>query len=183
MKVKVCGLKNIKELEWAIKLQYDFAGIVVYKKSKRYVDFKQTIKMLEFAKNKIKTVVVSLNFKDVIPYVEISDFFQVYEYVEFNLDKFIFASDTEPANKDYKYFLYDTSRGSGEFRKFPNWLYKFREKLIIAGGLNCENVKTIKDLKPEGVDVSSGVEVSGKKDYFLMKKFINNCKSLSKEVK
>lgn len=46
-------------------------------------------------------------------------------------------------------------------------------KIIIAGGLNKENVgSVIKDINPFGVDVSSGVERDGVKDLKLMKEFI-----------
>lgn len=44
---------------------------------------------------------------------------------------------------------------------------------IIAGGLTPENVKeTILKFRPDGVDVSSGVEKEGKKDRELILKFI-----------
>lgn len=49
--------------------------------------------------------------------------------------------------------------------------------LILAGGLNPENVKdAIETVRPEIVDVSSGVETAGKKDARLVNKFITECK-------
>jgi len=51
-------------------------------------------------------------------------------------------------------------------------------KVIIAGGLNKENVcSVIKDIKPFGVDVSSGVEKDGIKDFRMMKEFIDAVKN------
>jgi phosphoribosylanthranilate isomerase len=51
-------------------------------------------------------------------------------------------------------------------------------RLIVAGGLRPENVALgIAELKPWGVDVSSGVEISpGRKDPALVKLFIKNAR-------
>lgn len=48
------------------------------------------------------------------------------------------------------------------------------KRLMIAGGLNRDNVKTaIRLLRPNGVDVSSGVEKNGEKNRERMQQFIN----------
>jgi phosphoribosylanthranilate isomerase len=134
------------------------------------------IKLARYAKDKIKTVAVSVTYADVSNVERYFDYIQVYEQV--NKDNLIFASNTKPTGNSFKYFLYDKSKGSGEFESFPEWLDDLRGKLIIAGGLNYQNVRDIiKRYSPFGVDVSSGVEnAQGEKDYELMRKFIESVK-------
>ncbi len=176
--VKVCGIKNIREAKWAIELGYNAIGIVVYKKSKRYVSFNDAKKIIEYAKNKILTVTVSLFYNDVNKYIDLCDYIQIYEYIERKTDNLIYSSHIEPHSKNFKYFLYDASRGSGIFEKFPEWLTNYKRELIIAGGLNSENVTSIiEKFTPFGIDVSSGVELKGIKNFFKMKTFIDKIRS------
>ncbi len=71
-------------------------------------------------------------------------------------------------------FMPDLAGGTG---KTFNWSLARRVKgdkpLILAGGLNQDNIlKALDQVKPYAVDVSSGVEIEGKKDFNKIKNFI-----------
>lgn len=65
--------------------------------------------------------------------------------------------------------------GSGKTFSWKDFKYDLSFPWLLAGGLTNSNVKNaINLLQPNGVDVSSGVEMErGKKDMELIKKFIN----------
>ena len=80
------------------------------------------------------------------------------------------------------YILFDTPSvtGGGGGQTFDWSLLKdFSRPYFVAGGLNPGNVgQVIKELRPYGVDVTSGVESSpGKKSQPLLKAFLNEARS------
>ena len=77
-------------------------------------------------------------------------------------------------------FIPGTTGGSGQTF---NWQLleglPLKPPLILAGGLNPGNVgRAVALVRPYGVDVSSGVEVNGKKDMALMRAFIQRVKEV-----
>jgi phosphoribosylanthranilate isomerase len=54
-----------------------------------------------------------------------------------------------------------------------------KKQLILAGGLNCQNItEAISNVRPAVVDVSSGVETEGIKDFNKMNEFINKVRMI-----
>lgn len=177
MFVKVCGLKDTSQIDKAIEYGYDAIGVVTYHKSKRYSTPENAIKLAEYARGKIASFVVGLHYSDVEAAAEAFDYIQIYESRQ--LTNLAFASHEQPPEGlNYSYFVYDASVGSGVFQTFPEWLKDMKERLIVAGGLNKDNVcSAIREIKPFGVDVSSGVEKDGVKNFELMKEFIDAVKN------
>jgi phosphoribosylanthranilate isomerase len=179
MFTKVCGLKTKKQIDKAIEYGYDAIGVVTYIKSIRYCPPKDAVELAEYAKGKIKSFVVGVNYSDVEEAAAYFDYTQIYEMRQ--VPHLVLASkEMPPSDLEYEYFIYDASIGSGVFHQFPKWVKDMSEKIIVAGGLNVENVcSVIQDIKPFGVDVSSGVEKDGVKDVNMMKEFIDAVNSCS----
>jgi phosphoribosylanthranilate isomerase len=178
MFVKVCGLKTKEQIDHAIAYGYDAIGIVTYHKSKRYCTNDEAIELAGYANGRIKRFVVGLTYDDVKTVAHAFDYTQIHEARQ--VSKLVLASkEIPPGDIDFEYFIYDASIGHGIFRPFPDWVKAMAGNVIVAGGLNPENVcPVIKTVNPYGVDVSSGVEKDGVKDPRLMKRFIEavrNC--------
>jgi phosphoribosylanthranilate isomerase len=172
--IKVCGIKDLRYIDWAISLGFNAIGIVKHKESPRYVEDDMSLRLIAYARNRIKTVAVGLTFDEIKDLYELVDYIQIYERGP--EEKLIYASNNFDETIKCKYFLFDSSKGRGSFNDFPDWIRRYSDKTIIAGGLRIDNVAMIvKNLKPCGIDVSSGVEIDrGIKDYNKMKDFINN---------
>ena len=96
------------------------------------------------------------------------------------------ASSIKDVNnyEDTDFYLFDTyvkGMPGGTGVSF-NWdilkNHSFKKPIFLAGGLTPKNVReAVNKVSPYAVDVASGVEKSpGKKDYGLLKEFINNAK-------
>ncbi|MBA46959.1 MAG: N-(5'-phosphoribosyl)anthranilate isomerase [Dehalococcoidia bacterium] len=70
-----------------------------------------------------------------------------------------------------------SSGGTGKVFNWKKYSSLFSKNIFVAGGLNPINVSEIISIyKPWGVDVSSGVESNGIKDFNKIRKFIDHSK-------
>jgi len=179
MIVKVCGLTTFVHITYAKELGYDMVGVVLHEKSKRYVPPEKALDMAAFAaESGILSVAVGVTFNEVMDVARYFDYIQIYENISTPYPT-IYATSKEPdGNISYEYLLYDVSRGSGQFVKIDSWVRKYADKIILAGGLDPDNVnEVIEAFHPFGVDVSSGVEENpGVKSFDKMKLFISRIK-------
>jgi phosphoribosylanthranilate isomerase len=194
-KVKICGLMELEHVKAAVDAGADAIGFV-FAPSSRKVTVEQA---QELAKEIPKDVLKIGVFVNETP-EEITRIYETVplDYVQFHGDEdssFIrklqlpsikalpvkSTGDVEKASEyDVNYYLFDapgTVYKGGSGVTFDWALLKDAEipaeKIILAGGLNVENVKeAVGRVQPFMVDVSSGVELNKRKDSGLIREFI-----------
>lgn len=203
VKVKICGIKNLQDVQAVNKHKPDFAGFVFYPLSKRYVSLIVARRLKAALNRHIKTVGVFVN----APVEEISaaaeqgiiDLVQLHgdegnayiaelkKICRLPIIKAVRVQDENDIKRadyyDCDYLLFDTysqSAYGGTGRQFNTQLLKgvkIHKPYFIAGGLNADNVRrAIKGLKAFAADVSGGVETDGGKDAAKIKAFIKQVK-------
>ena len=190
-KIKFCGLKTRADISFANELLPEYVGFVFAPKSKRYVTPAQVEKFRGALSEKICVVgvFVNENFQTVAELLSagIIDAAQLHgsednDYIK-NLrgvtKKIIIkafqiktANEIAAVEKSFADFvLIDAGAGDGKVFDW-NLVKNLRREYFLAGGLTPENVgDAIRILNPFAVDVSSGIETDGKKDFNKMVAF------------
>lgn len=203
VKVKICGIKNLQDVQAVNKHKPDFAGFVFYPLSKRYVSLIVARRLKAALNRHIKTVGVFVNapVEEIAAAAELGiiDLVQLHgdegnayiaelkKICKLPIIKVVRVQDESDIKRadyyDCDYLLFDTysqSAYGGTGRQFNTQLLKgvkIHKPYFIAGGLNAENVRrAIKGLKPFAADVSGGVETDGGKDAAKIKAFIKQVK-------
>lgn len=193
MKIKLCGLTRPCDIEAVNELQPDYVGFVFAKKSRRYVSPEKAEELKAMLAPGIQAVGVFVNEEpeQIVSLLEagIIDVAQLHgqegereirrlrELTDhpliqaFRIDT---EQDVERANASTAdYVLLDS--GAGGTGTVFDWdlLQAIRRPYFLAGGLDTENLGTVKvKLNPYGVDVSSGIETDGYKDKEKMTAFV-----------
>jgi len=200
MRVKICGLTNVSDALAAADYGADAVGFVLYKSSPRYIDRMTVQNIISQLPPFVTTVGVfaDVTEKEILSTVEECglDVIQLQgdEPADYcrrlgsRVIKAIRVRDQFSLNQMIPYkvraFVLDTYRKGelGGTGKTFDWnlavdAKKFG-KIILAGGLTPENVgPAIEQVRPYGVDVSTGVEERlGKKDHSKLKRFIETAK-------
>lgn len=199
---KICGLTREQDVHAAVQAGADAIGLVFYPPSPRYVSIEQAAKLCQHVPPYVQIVGLFVNpqveqLHETLGQVPL-------DVLQFHGDespeacqamahscqrRWYKAIQVKPEldllEEIYKFQKVGTSAllldawhpelkgGTGlcfDWQKFP----KIAAPLILAGGLNPDNVATaIACTQPHAVDVSGGVELSkGIKDPQLMQKFI-----------
>ncbi|APM38656.1 phosphoribosylanthranilate isomerase [Clostridium kluyveri] len=197
IKVKICGLKREEDIKCVNKYKPDYVGFV-FSKSKRQVNLEQAKMLIANLDSSIKSVGVFVDEAleyvyntskilalDVIQFHGSEDEEYMRHFNEFTIWKALKVRCREDIlNLNYKYadgiVLDNKTAGSG---KCFDWDIardiKIKKDLILAGGINEENVETAAYIvSPNIVDVSSGVESQGYKDSSKIKMFIEKVRNI-----
>ena len=194
MKVKICGITSYEDAMIAVDAGADALGFVFYKKSPRFIDYESARSIVDRLPPFVERVGLFVNclaaeVDEVCKLTGMSTaqiHFDVDERYLRSLDTKVLpvvrAKNPEDVFKfSSSYRLVDAyceSYGGVGKRLNIEWFNSVeRSKIIIAGGLNPENVAEVVRYGFYGVDVSSGVELSkGKKDPIKVRDFIKRAK-------
>lgn len=197
MKIKVCGLKDPKNMQEIDALHPDFVGLIFYPKSPRFIGgeiFPNTTakKVGVFVETPVHYIVrqaekhqldyIQLHGKESLEKVKslYEKGFQLIKVFSVgpNFD-FSVTADFEPY---CAYFLFDTQgeKPGGNGLQF-NWemlqTYSSKTPFLLSGGIGPADVEQIKKFAHpawRGIDVNSGFESKpGVKNNCLLKKFID----------
>jgi phosphoribosylanthranilate isomerase len=187
--IKICGMTNISDARSAVEYGVDALGFIFYPKSKRYVSPEKAKEMIRKLPCKLIRVGVFVNqeireVKEIVRFCNLS-LIQLHgdesphycgQFTGFSLIKAVSPrTGTEILRlRDYPVDAvlvdaYEQGRYGGT-GKTSDWKLaikvKERHPLILSGGLNADNIRdAIETVRPQAVDINSGVEISpGKKD-------------------
>ena len=191
-KVKICGLSTKEAVKTAVSAGADYIGFV-FAPSKRQVTLEQAAELAKLIPADVKKVgvFVSPNRKELLEAIEKVglDLVQIHGQAADDLfENLPCASiqavqvdgDGHVPNSQADYLLFDAPvAGSGQTFDWGRLdTTELAQPFFIAGGLNENNVaRAIQHFSPFAVDVSSGVETDGQKDYEKIRRFIERVKN------
>ena len=205
VKVKICGMTNLKDVKVAVDGGVDAVGFIFYKKSPRSVTMQAVRKIVLELPPFVDSVGVFVNetAEQINKIADRCNLDRVQLHgnesptfckkIRRRVIKAIRVKDIQSLKKlsDYPVssFLLDTfseDQYGGTGRVF-DWNLAYPAKkygpIILAGGLTPNNVRqAIQRIQPYGVDVCSGVESQpGIKDHKKMQIFLKNVKAERKK--
>ena len=200
--VKICGITNDADARAAIDAGADALGFNLVRQSPRYIDIDSAAVWIDKLPNEILKVAVLVDpdWEDAcranqLPFIdalqlhgnESPQFCRRLSEAGVHFAKALPVKHSQSLGSVPDFFtnplLLDSGSAAGfggSGKAFPwkfawQFVQKHRElNVILAGGLNAKNVaEAVITVRPRGVDVTSGVEISpGRKDHGLIRAFI-----------
>ena len=186
VKIKICGLRRLKDIEMINKYKPDYIGFV-FANSKRQVSHElasqlkanlssdiisvgifvdagcdEILKLYEDEIIEIAQLHGSEN-EDYIKYLKenTNNELKIIKAIEMSDDKDLSNYDNSQAD----YLLLDSGKGTGKTFDWRLIRKDLKKEFFLAGGINSENVKkAIEEFHPYAIDLSSSLETDGYKD-------------------
>ena len=196
MKVKICGITNLKDALHAIEAGADALGFVFYEKSPRYISpenakiivaqlppFVERVGLfVEESPKEIDRLCRESGMSLAQIHFDVEDtFFDQIRMKSLPVVRAACKEDVERFSDRYRLVdAYCESYGGSGKRLNLEWFEGMDcSKIILAGGLTPENAEEVEHYGFYGVDVSSGTEAQkGIKDPLKVEQFIKHAKSL-----
>lgn len=197
--IKICGLSRECDIEFANALMPEYIGYVFWDKSRRYVSEEQAAKLTSGLAEEIAPVGVFVDeAADIVAGLAnngIIRIIQLHGHEDEEYLKRLRELTTAPVIKAFKvrssedvrrannfpsdYVLLDNGYGTGQTFDWSK-VCGIERPFFLAGGVNTDNVaEAVKKLHPFAVDISSGVETDGYKDFTKMQEFVRACRAIS----
>ena len=186
VKIKICGLKRLEDIEIVNKYRPDYMGFV-FADTKRKVSHELARQL----KDKLDPEIISVGVFVDAPKEEIIELFEngtiemaqlhglesedyikdlkamtdnrliVIKAIEMSQDTDLLKYDSSNAD----YLLLDSGKGSGKTFDWRLIRKDLKKDFFLAGGLNKDNItQAIEEFEPYAVDLSSSLEVNGFKN-------------------
>ena len=186
VKIKICGLRRLEDIEIVNKYKPDYIGFV-FADSKRKVSHELAAEMKSNLREDIISVGVFVDAdeseilelyemgvieiaqlhgsesEDYINYLKenTNDKLKIIKAIEMSEDEDL----SKYADSSADYLLFDSGKGSGKTFDWRLIRTDLKKEFFLAGGINSQNVKkAIGEFNPYAVDLSSSVETDDYKD-------------------
>lgn len=195
LRTKICGITSYEDAMTAINAGADALGFVFYEKSPRYLTPKQAKEIIHQLPPFVEKVALFVNESAQTVNQICKETGSTLAQLHFDVDQeFCNALEVPYIKVVRAQTKEDILKYSDEYRLVDAYCEVYGgagkriniewfdgvdcSKIILAGGLDRNNVASVKRYGFYGVDVSSGVEIShGKKDPIKVQKFIQNAKA------
>jgi phosphoribosylanthranilate isomerase len=203
--VKICGITRPEDAEQAVAAGADLIGLNFWRGSKRFVDDKRAREIVAAIPHGVLKVGVFVNAHPLVVTDTVEDL--KLDRIQLHGDEIAAnwtwlrpeqiirvvrvrdqASLKDSSVWQASLFLYDAyAEGYGGSGKRAPWdvvAAGARRPFLIAGGLNPANVaEAIRSTRPDGVDVSSGIESApGIKDTRKLRAFIKKARAAARAL-
>ena len=192
--LKFCGMRRAEDIEYVNECRPDYVGFILSQGFKRTVSIEDFLALEKGLDNGIKKVGVFVNErpKNILELAEHLDVIQLHgdedhstvmyysEKTNCEIWKAVRAKNPEDIEREQeksceKLLIDSFSENSvgGTGKRINTEIVKsakIEKPFFIAGGITAENIaEIVRDTKPYGVDLSSGIETDGFKDLQKMK--------------